>query len=142
MVYRRCSDSIAGQFDFFAINNMSHGMCMMSADMEIQVSNGKFAEFFGIPATRRIEDVKFTALLRHAARARTISRKDGGRRRRVRRVLAVDGEMTLQIETTGGGVCDLTIKRNANGGWVVVVQDVTEKRQAERVIDQWRATTP
>ena len=49
MSYRRRSESIAAQFDF-AINNMSHGMCMISAGSLVLVSNAKFAEFFGMTA--------------------------------------------------------------------------------------------
>jgi diguanylate cyclase (GGDEF)-like protein len=135
MEYRRRSDSIARQFDF-AINNMSHGMCMMSSDFRIQVSNGKFVEFFGLRATRGIENVRFPALLRFAARSGKISMQDRSRLLDAFRDRTDASEETaMQIETSGGGVCDLTIKSNANGGWVVVVQDVTEKRQAERVID-------
>jgi len=48
MGYRRQSETIAKQFDF-AINNMSHGMCMISADKKILVSNAKFAEILGLP---------------------------------------------------------------------------------------------
>ena len=39
------TEKIAGQFDF-AINNMSHGMCMISAGMKIAVSNGRFRNFW------------------------------------------------------------------------------------------------
>jgi diguanylate cyclase (GGDEF)-like protein len=134
MAYRRRSDLIADQFDF-AINNMSHGMCMVSADMKILVSNGKFAEFFGLPANKQMGDTNFKTLLRLGTRTGALSKEDG------LRVLnafatsyAIEGEANLQIENSTGSVCELTLKHNSNGGWVVVVQDVTEKRQAERVI--------
>jgi diguanylate cyclase (GGDEF)-like protein len=134
MAYRRQSDLIAEQFDF-AINNMSHGMCMISAEMKILVSNGKFAEFFGLPANKRIENANFRTLLRLGSRTGALSKEDG---LRVLNAFATsyanEGETNLQIENSTGTVCDLTLKHNSNGGWVVVVQDVTEKRQAERVI--------
>ena len=134
MAYRRRSDFIADQFDF-AINNMSHGMCMMSAEMKILVSNGKFAEFFGLPANKRIENANFKTLLRLATRTGALSKADGVRLlKALATSYAVEGETNLQIETLAGSVCDLTLKHNSKGGWVVVVQDVTEKRQAERVI--------
>jgi diguanylate cyclase (GGDEF)-like protein len=134
MAYRRQSDLIAEQFDF-AINNMSHGMCMMSAEMNILVSNGKFAEFFGLPANKRIEDANFKTLLRMGTRTGALSKEDAFRvLNALATSYAVEGETNLQIETSGGNVCDLTLRHNSKGGWVVVVQDVTEKRQAERVI--------
>jgi diguanylate cyclase (GGDEF)-like protein len=134
MAYRRRSDFIADQFDF-AINNMSHGMCMVSADMKILVSNGKFAEFFGLPGNRRIENANFRTLLRLGTRTGALSKEDGVRvLNAFATSYALEGEANLQIENSSGSVCELTLKHNSNGGWVVVVQDVTEKRQAERVI--------
>ncbi len=134
MAYRRRSDFIAEQFDF-AINNMSHGMGMMSAEMKILVSNGKFAEFFGLPADKRIENENFETLLRTGTGHSAISEEDGVRLlNALATSYAVDGETNLQVETPGGSVCDLTLKHNSKGGWVVVVRDVTEKRNADRVI--------
>jgi len=136
MAYRERSDSIADQFNF-AINNMSHGMCMISSDMRILVSNGKFAEFCGLPANRPITNIKFKALLRLGARRGTFSKDDSHRLLTTLETQdARDRESYMQIETPGGEVCDLTLKHNSNGGWVLVVQDVTEKRRSERVIDR------
>jgi diguanylate cyclase (GGDEF)-like protein len=134
MAYRRQSDLIAEQFDF-AINNMSHGMCMISSDMKILVSNGKFAQFLGLPATRGIENANFKTLLRLGTRTGALSQENGFRvLNAFATSYATEGETNLQIENSTGSVCELTLRHNSKGGWVVVVQDVTEKRQAERVI--------
>jgi len=134
MAYRRRSDFIADQFNF-AINNMSHGMGMVSAEMKILVSNGKFAEFLGLPATKRIENTNFKTLLRMGTRTGALSKEDGPRLlNALATSYAIEGETNLQIENSAGSAYDLTLKHNSKGGWVVVVQDVTEKRQAERVI--------
>lgn len=134
MSYRQQSEFMAGQFDL-AINNMSHGMCMISASKRIEVSNSKFAEFFGLPETRPLTDVSFKALLRLAGRHNLLTAADS---RRVLNSLTrrgdVNAEAYLQIEAANGSVCDLTIKPNTTGGWVVVLQDVTEKRNADRAI--------
>ena len=45
MAYRRHSDIIAQRFNF-AIDNMSHGMCMIDSNMRIVVSNSELAEIF------------------------------------------------------------------------------------------------
>ena len=67
IAFRRESEKIAGQFDF-AINNMSHGMCMISAEMKILVSNKRFSEFLGLPPDRAIVNVRFGAVLRLAVK--------------------------------------------------------------------------
>ena len=135
MAYRRRSETIAGQFDF-AINNMSHGMCMISADKKVLVSNAKFAELLGLPRDRSIANVRFKSLLRLAAWRGAIAKNDGDRL--LNAVTAAELEVPqrdLQIETASGHVYDVTLKHNSNGGWVIVVQDVTEKRNAERALD-------
>ncbi len=135
MAYRRHSETIAGQFDF-AINNMSHGMCMISADKRVLVSNVKFAEILGLPTDRPIANVRFKSLLRLAAQRGAIPKSDGDRL--LNSVAVADLEVrqrNLQIESASGSVYDVTLKHNSNGGWVIVVQDVTEKRNAERAID-------
>jgi diguanylate cyclase (GGDEF)-like protein len=135
MGYRRQSETIAKQFDF-AINNMSHGMCMISADKKILVSNAKFAEILGLPENRSIANVRFKSLLRLAARRGAVSKIDGDRL--LNAIAADDVEVdqrSLQIESASGTVYDVTLRHNSNGGWVIVAQDVTEKRNAERAID-------
>lgn len=135
MAYRRRSETIAGQFDF-AINNMSHGMCMISADRRILVSNSKFAELLGLPADRPIANVRLEALLRLAVRRGSLAPGDGGRLLAALVAADIEGpQRDLQIETAEGAAYDFTLRRHLAGGCVIVVQDVTEKRNAERVID-------
>src|SRR6516165_11391130 len=78
IAFRRESEKIAGQFDF-AINNMSHGMCMISAEMKILVSNKRFSEFLGFPPDRAIVNVRFGAVLRLAVKRGTLP-KDASQR--------------------------------------------------------------
>ena len=135
MAYRRRSETIAAQFDF-AINNMSHGMCLISVDQKILVSNAKFAEFFGLPSERTLADAGLKALLRLAVRRGLIAKGDAAKLLAL--VTAVDGETRqreLQIETTTARAYDITLTHHSSGGCVIVVQDVTEKRDAERAID-------
>ncbi len=50
---------------------------------------------------------------------------------------AVQGEpCTTQLETTGDLVFEVTLTPNSSGSWVIVVQDVTAKRDADRAIDR------
>ena len=42
----------------------------------------------------------------------------------------------MQFETGNENFYEVTITPNSRGGWVVVVQDVTAKRNADRAIDR------
>jgi PAS domain-containing protein len=67
IAFRTESEKIAGQFDF-AINNMSHGMCMLSAQKRILVSNAKFSEFLALERERSISNIRFESVMRLAKR--------------------------------------------------------------------------
>ncbi|MBV8664727.1 MAG: diguanylate cyclase, partial [Hyphomicrobiales bacterium] len=135
MSYRRRSESIAAQFDF-AINNMSHGMCMISADRLVLVSNAKFAEFFGMAPGASLAHVDFASLLSQAIERGAIARENADKLLDLVMTPKADADQCdVQIEMVGGRVYDVTLTRHDNGSCVIVVQDVTEKREAERAID-------
>ena len=67
IAFRTESERIANQFDF-AINNMSHGMCMVSAEKRILVSNAKFSEFLALEHAPPITNVRLEAVARLAKR--------------------------------------------------------------------------
>ena len=136
IAFRTESEKIASQFDF-AINNMSHGMCMVSAQKRILVSNAKFSEFLALNAARSISNVRFEAVIRLAKRRAALPQE------------AIDGlfkafdaaavarrSQALEFETANQSFYEVTITPNSRGGWVVVVQDVTAKRNADRAIDR------
>ena len=136
IAFRSQSEKIAAQFSF-AINNMSHGMCMISAEKRIIVSNNKFSEFLGLPQGRPIVNVRFQSLLKLANRRGTVP---GEALDRLLRALDSttfqSGPCSIEFETSDESVFDVTLTPNSTGGWVMVVQDVTARRNAERVIDR------
>ena len=136
IAFRRESEKIAGQFDF-AINNMSHGMCMISAEMKILVSNKRFSEFLGFPPDRALANVRFGAVLRLAAKRGALPKDASDRLLRAFAVASGErSQSSMQFETANENVLEVTLTPNSRGGWVVVVQDVTAKRNADRVIDR------
>ena len=78
IAFRTESERIANQFDF-AINNMSHGMCMVSAEKRILVSNAKFSEFLSLKRERPITNIRLEAVTTSCEAARR--RAAGGHRR-------------------------------------------------------------
>ena len=135
IIHRRRSETVASRFRL-AIDNMSHGMCMIDADMRIAVSNAHLAECFGLAKGRSLQGVRFCALVRLARLHKALD-------------AAAAASLTAHFEATGasdavarrevigadGRVRDVTIKRNDEGGWVLVAQDVTEQRRAREALD-------
>ena len=122
--------ALANQFDT-ALNNMPHGLCMFTADGRLAVMNHHFRAMTGIP-----ED-----LIQGGANASDIVEAcvDSGT------VTAASGQMILSeignsqakdIVTTDpdparGRSLSWTFQPMADGGAVVLLEDVTERRNAE-----------
>ena len=136
IAFRNESERIANQFDF-AINNMSHGMCMVSAEKRILVSNAKFSEFLALEPGRPISNVRFEALMRLAKRRAAAPQEAIDELFNAFDAAAAAGHsQSLEFETANQFFYEATITPNSRGGWVVVVQDVTAKRNADRAIDR------
>ncbi len=136
IAFRARSEKIAAQFDF-AINNMSHGMCMISAEGRVLVSNNKFSEFLGLSPRRTLVGVRLASLIKLAGRR---GDAPGEAFDRLRRAVEAPGSrcgpFAMEFETTDERAFDITLTPNSRGGWVMVVHDVTAKRNADRAIDR------
>ena len=55
---------------------------------------------------------------------------------RLMSIFAADSVTRLEAAGPNGRVQDFTLKRNDDGGWVLVVQDVTDQRQAREALDR------
>ena len=134
--FRTESERIANQFDF-AINNMSHGMCMVSAEKRILVANAKFSEFLSLKRERPITNIRLEAVTRLAEQCGAVPKEAvDGLLRAFDAATAARRSQSLEFETANQSFYEVTITPNSRGGWVVVVQDVTAKRNADRAIDR------
>jgi diguanylate cyclase (GGDEF)-like protein len=136
IAFRTDSERIANQFDF-AINNMSHGMCMVSAEKRILVSNAKFSEFLALEHAPPITNVRLEAVARLAKRRAAVPQDAIADLLRAFDAASAAGRsQSLEFEAANQSFYEVTITPNSRGGWVVVVQDVTAKRNADRAIDR------
>ena len=136
IAFRTESERIANQFDF-AINNMSHGMCMVSAEKRLLVSNAKFSEFLSLKRERPITNIRLEAVTRLAKQRGAVPQEAlDGLLKAFDAATAAGCSQLLEFETANQSFYEATITPNSRGGWVVVVQDVTAKRNADRAIDR------
>jgi diguanylate cyclase (GGDEF)-like protein len=136
IAFRTESERIANQFDF-AINNMSHGMCMVSAEKRLLVSNAKFSEFLSLKRERPITNIRLEAVTRLAKQRGAVPQESlDGLLKAFDAATAAGCSQLLEFETANQSFYEATITPNSRGGWVVVVQDVTAKRNADRAIDR------
>ena len=126
---------LASRFDA-ALNNMPLGLCMFDADRRVVVSNRRFTELFGVSADAVRRGASARELLSDAARAGILSIEQADRLSAdfANRMSGQDsGELIVEI--ANGRTLVLTFELIKNGGSVVLVEDITERRTAEAKIN-------
>jgi len=127
---------LARRFDT-ALNNMPHGLCMFDADGNVAVCNRRLHELLGVPAdivTRRatpnafIEACVEGGALSVAGAERLLPDFQTG--------VAGGAVGDVMLETEHGRTLSLTFHPMADGGSVVLVEDITDRKLAEAKIDQ------
>ncbi len=127
---------LATRFDT-ALNNMPHGLCMFDAERRIVVANEKLRVQLGLPtdfelkgATARdlVESVVKTGLFSDANAEDLIERLDAR--------LSASDDTAFAADMQNGRTLEYTVQPMENGGMVVLVEDITERKIAEAKINQ------
>jgi diguanylate cyclase (GGDEF)-like protein len=124
----------ANRFDV-ALNNMSHGLCMLDPQDRLQVWNERFLELLNLPKEPVRVGMSISQLARHSVRA------GNHRTKSVKQVITelVRGlreDKFGQFHTSPDGERTLAVSRRlmADGGSVVILEDVTERKRAQERI--------
>ena len=121
---------LAGRFDT-ALNNMPSGLCMFDAEHRVAVVNNRLIELFDLPAMDRKGETA-RDLVRDCVAAGTILRSESDRfATNLERRLAGADKSGFTIQKQDGRTLSLTFQPMENGGSVALVEDITERREAE-----------
>jgi len=121
--------ALANQFDT-ALNNMPHGLCMLGADGRLAVMNHRFTEMMKLRDSLVKNAPTATEIVAACVSIGAISASSG------RLILSeVDNSVAGEIVTVGDEATprslSWTFQPMAGGGTVVLVEDITERRNAE-----------
>jgi diguanylate cyclase (GGDEF)-like protein len=127
--------SIANQFDT-ALNNMPNGLCMFGADGRLAVVNRRFSEMMSLRSDEVVLGVSMRELLADGVAAGAISEASAD-------VIAsqLEGATTSEMITCDSGIAgdralEWTFQPMDGGGVVMLVEDVTERRNAQAKISR------
>jgi len=127
---------LARRFDT-ALNNMPHGLCMFDAEGWVAVCNRRLSELLGTPLEVAGRSASGRDLARDCARAGTLSAEQAERlAAELETRLAGGGEGDFFLETERGRTLALTFHPMADGGAIVLFEDITDRKIAEARIDQ------
>ncbi|PZA09925.1 diguanylate cyclase [Rhodopseudomonas palustris] len=121
--------ALANQFDT-ALNNMPHGLCMFRADGRLAVMNHRFADMMRLRTELAKGSPSATEIISACVAIGAISAANG------RLILSeIENGLAGEIVTVGDEVVPRslcwTFQPMADGGAVVLIEDITERRNAE-----------
>lgn len=122
--------ALAGQFDT-ALNNMPHGLCMFDADSRLAVINNRFVEMMGLDTSLSRRGVDVQELIDACVTAKAIVPASGATI--VSEIAkAQEAEVTtLDAGPLGSRAMSWTFQPMQGGGTVLLVEDITERRNAQ-----------
>jgi len=122
--------ALAGQFDT-ALNNMPHGLCMFAVDGRLAVMNHRFSEMMELSEDLVQRGANATDIIAACVKAGSISSASGSM------ILAeIEDTLTRDMITTDPNAdharsLSWTFQPMTGGGTVVLVEDITERRNTE-----------
>jgi diguanylate cyclase (GGDEF)-like protein len=122
--------ALAGQFDT-ALNNMPHGLCMFAVDGRLAVMNHRFSEMMELPDDLLQRGANAIDIIAACVKAGTVSSASGNM------ILAeIENTQTRDMITADPNAdrarsLSWTFQPMTGGGSVVLVEDITERRNAE-----------
>ena len=133
LVAREREAALAGQFDT-ALNNMPHGLCMFSVDGQLAVMNHRFREMMNLSDEFVQSGASAPDIIAACVSAGSIPEASG------RMILAeIEHTQARDMITTDPDeardrALSWTFQPMADGGTVVLLEDITERRNAEAKI--------
>lgn len=128
--------TLAGRLDT-ALNNMSHGLCMIDGAGRLILANAKFHQIFSMPPESELAGTHVRAIFRRLVRSRSIDEASFaplsyavfGKR-------SGNSDIVVPVETPEGRAIEITVHKMIDDGTVMVIQDVTERRNAQAEINR------
>jgi diguanylate cyclase (GGDEF)-like protein len=126
---------LARRFDT-ALNNMPHGLCMFDSEHRIVVSNQKLNQQMGLPPDRDLKGSTVRNLVEGVVEAGMISGFNAQSLiDRLDTRLSGGDDAAFGADMLNGRTLEFTVQPMENGGMVVLVEDVTERKIAEAKIN-------
>jgi diguanylate cyclase (GGDEF)-like protein len=135
VVSSRDMSLLARRFDT-AINNMPHGLCMFDSKHRVVVSNGKLKQQVGLAADHDLKGMSVRDLVDSVVQAGLLSEPSAQSM-----IDALDarlsgrGDAAFSLDLSNGRTLEFTVQPMENGGMVVLVEDITERKIAEAKIN-------
>jgi diguanylate cyclase (GGDEF)-like protein len=118
-----------------ALDNMAQGLCMFDGDRRLTVWNDRYVELLNMPAhLLKVGTPLHEILTSRVATGMRRKPDDPAVKVKVKELLALPPDASRTDELLDGKIVMLTRQPMAGGGWVTLIEDITERRRAEAEI--------
>jgi diguanylate cyclase (GGDEF)-like protein len=127
--------TLAARLDM-ALNNMSHGLCMLNPDGRLVLTNDQALKMFGLRPDDAPVGAHVKSVLAKLVGNGVLAEPQFAR---LASILANDQsgvDFVIPLETLDDRAFEITVHRMTSEGTVLVVQDVTERRNAQLEINR------
>jgi diguanylate cyclase (GGDEF)-like protein len=133
LVAREREAALAGQFDT-ALNNMPHGLCMFSAGGRLAVMNHRFGELMDLSVNFAVRGASAADIISACVAAGSISAESGNLILDEIEHAVMKEIVTADPDLKRGRTLSWTFQPMAGGGTVLLLEDITERTNAEAKI--------
>ncbi len=135
VVTSRDMSLLAKRFDT-ALNNMPHGLCMFDSKRRIVVANQRLNQQTGLAPDLELKGLTVSDLVESIVKADLLSETNAqGLVDNLEKRLSGSDDAAFVTELSNGRTLEFTVQPMENGGMVVLVEDITERKIAEAKIN-------
>ncbi len=115
-----------------ALNNMSHGLCMTDGSGRLILTNAQALKILGVPDGADLSGASVNSILKGIGQSGVIAASQLTRlTQTLFRDSAGASDIVVPLDTRDGRAFEVTVNRMSDEGSVIVIQDVTERRNAQ-----------
>jgi len=122
-------EQVNGQLDL-ALNNMTHGLCMFDAAGKLIISNQRYASMYDVPVQLTRVGTPLRTILQFLVNKKTFA---GTAEETFTPIDSNPPGGSFQVvrPLTDGRLIAISHQSTADGGWVAIHEDITERQRAE-----------
>jgi diguanylate cyclase (GGDEF)-like protein len=116
-----------------ALNNMSHGLVMFDSNRKLIICNERYAEMYGLSAELRKPGTELNAILQYLVDRHTFAETPQETFSSIN-IIAAGHNIQFVKSLSDGRMITITHQSTADGGWVAIHEDITERQKADAYV--------